>query len=112
MGMTVYSQEQYYIQEVRSNTKKGYIIANKNKEFHDGHSHLNNFKAAKYVLNLAVKEKMPHDLDTYRMISLYRILEDGPFREKVLKLIETRAQKKKDMYFNVAAKESRIPKIP
>lgn len=29
MGMTVYSQEQYYIQEVRSNTKKGYIIANK-----------------------------------------------------------------------------------
>ena len=106
MGMTVYSQEQYYIQEVRSNTKKGYIIANKNKEFHDGHSHLNNFKAAKYVLNLAVKEKLPHDLDTYR------ILEDGPFREKVLKLIETRAQKKKDMYFNVAAKESRIPKIP
>ena len=106
MDMTVYSQEQYYIQEVRSNTKKGYIIANKNKEFHD------NFKAAKYVLNLAVKEKLPHDLDTYRMISLYRILEDGPFREKVLKLIETRAQKKKDMYFNVAAKESRIPKIP
>lgn len=54
---------------------------------------------------------MPHDLDTYRMISLYRILEDGPFREKVLKLIETKIQKKKDMYFNVSVKESRIPKI-
>ena len=107
MGKIVYSHKQYYIQEVYSGTKKGYIIANHNKEFVKGHSHLNNFKSAKYVLFLAEKEKLPNDLDMYRMKSLHRILEDGPFREKVSQLIEQKSQKQKSLYINVAVKESK-----
>ena len=107
MGRIVFFHERYYIQEVYSGTKKGYILENRNKEFYDGHSHLNNFSAAKYILFLAVREKLPNDLDLYRMNSLYRILEEGPFREKVLGLIQQKTQKQKDMYINIAVKESK-----
>lgn len=107
MGKIVYSHNQYYIQEVYSGKQKGYILANHNKEFAKGHSHLNNFKSAKYILFLAEKEKLPNDLDTYRMNSLYRILEDGPFRDKVLNLLQQKAKSQKSVYVNVAVKESK-----
>lgn len=110
MGKIVYNHNQYYIQEVYSGKQKGYILANRNKNFADGHSHLNNFRAAKYVLFLAEKQKLPNDLDSYRMMSLYRILEDGPFREKVLQLIQQKAQKRKSAYVNVTVKETQNKK--
>lgn len=110
MGMIIYQHNQYYIQEVHSGKQKGFILANRNKEFSEGHSHLNNFKAAKYVLFLATKEKIPNDLDTYRMTSLYRILEDSPFREKVLKKVQQK-ERTRNMYENIAVKESKNKKI-
>lgn len=95
MGLIVYRHKQYYIQKVYSGTKIGYILANNHKVFADGHSHLNNFNSAKYVLYLATKEKIPENLDIYRMYSLYRILEDGPFRDRVLELIKQKEHKAK-----------------
>lgn len=106
MGTIIYNHNQYYIQEVYSRNKKGYILANSNKEFSEGHSHLNNFKAAKYIIFLAEKQKLPNDLDSYRMSSLYRILEDGPFREKVFNLIQQKEQKSKNVYINISVKET------
>lgn len=111
MGMIIYQHDQYYIQEVHSRKQKGFILANRNKEFSEGHSHFNNFKAAKYVLFLATKEKIPNDLDTYRMTSLYRILEDSPFREKVLELIQRKESKSRNVCVNIAVKESKNKKI-
>lgn len=92
MGMIVFRYKQYYIQEVFSGTKKEYILANNNKEFADGHTHLRNYKSAKYVLFLAANEIIPDGLDMYRIKSLYRILEDSPFKENVNDLIQMKKQ--------------------
>lgn len=111
MGKIIYRSEQYAIQEVQSGSKKGYILFNLSKEFREGHSHLNNFSSAKYIIFLAKKQKLPHDLDLYRLKSLYRILEDGNFREKVKELLEQKSKKEVKKYVNVAIKASTNPSI-
>lgn len=101
MSRIIYSKKEYCIIEVFSASKKGFIIFNKNKPFEEGHTHLNNYNAAKYIINLAVAKKIPLDLDQYRMESLYRILPDSDYRYKVSIILQNKKNKTKTYYFNL-----------
>lgn len=79
----IYSKHSYNIYKASD----GYIIHNTVKEFQDGHTHLNSFKAAKYLVDLAIHRSIPYHLDRYRLISLSRITEDDIYREKILELV-------------------------
>lgn len=104
MGKIIYQHNQYAIQEVFTYQKKGYILFNTKKEFQDGHTHLNNLKSAKYLIMLAEKQKLPLDLDLYRLESLIRVLEDGSLRNKALELLDVKKKKETKKYINIHKK--------
>lgn len=71
----------------------GFIIHNTAKEFKDGHTHLNSFKSAKYLVDLAIHKSIPYHLDRYRLISLSRITEDEEYKRKILELLQNKRTK-------------------
>ena len=85
----VYSKQAYNIYQ----SSDGYIVHNTLKDFQSGHTHLNSFKSAKYLIDLALHRSIPYHLDRYRLISLSRITEDESYREKILELIQNKREK-------------------
>jgi hypothetical protein len=85
----VYSKHSYNIYKVSD----GYIVHNTVKDFQKGHTHLNSFKSAKYLIDLAVHRSIPYHLDRYRLISLSRITEDEKYKEKILELVGNKKNK-------------------
>lgn len=85
----VYSKQIYNIYRVSN----GYIVHNTVKDFQAGHTHLNSFKSAKYLIDLALHRSIPYHLDRYRLISLSRITEDDSYKEKILELIRNKRDK-------------------
>lgn len=90
----IYSKKHFNIYRVST----GYIVHNTIKDFADGHTHLNGFESAKYIIDLALHKSIPHHLDRYRLVSLTRITEDAEYAEKINELLANK--KNKDMYYN------------
>ncbi len=90
MGNQVYSRNEFMIISV----SRGFIIINRIKGFKTGHTHLKNFKTAKYLIDLAIHKKVPNHLSPYLLTSLGRITGDEVYKEKVLSLRDTKNDKK------------------
>lgn len=80
----------------------GFIIHNTAKEFKDGHTHLNSFKSAKYLVDLVIHKSIPYHLDRYRLISLTRITEDEEYKRKIMELLQNK--RPKSNYINCGRK--------
>lgn len=82
---------------IYSNMNGGYIVHNTKKEFQDGHTHINNFKTAKYIAYLALYKKMPKNnhLSDYLIESVIRISDDNVYIHKIKHLREINESKKK-----------------
>lgn len=85
----VYSKKNFNIYRVAT----GYIVHNTDKEFVNGHTHLNGFESAKYVIDLALHKSIPYHLDRYRLISLTRITDDESYANKILELLDHKRTK-------------------
>lgn len=85
----IYSKNSYHIYKASS----GYIVYNTNKEFQDGHTHLNSFKSAKYLIDLSLHKSIPFHLDRYRLLSLSRITDDESYRTKIMDLLTNKKSK-------------------
>ena len=94
MGNQVYSKNEYMIIKV----SKGFVIINRTKKFEDGHTHLRSFKTAKFLIDLAIHKNMPHHLSPYLLTSLSRITADENYKQKVLALVESKDNRKKQRY--------------
>ena len=75
------------------NAGNGYIIHNIKKEFSQGHTHINNFKTAKYLVDLSIHKSMPHHLHHYFLVSLKRLSDDDEYTKKLSELIEVKEKK-------------------
>ena len=73
---------------IYSNFKNGYIIHNTHKPFETGHTHINNYKTAKYIAYLALNKKLPkyNHLSNYLYESLIRISTDKKYINKIQEL--------------------------
>lgn len=60
-----------------------YIIHNSKKEFSDGHTHINNYKTAKWLINLAIHKSIPNRKKKYFLESLIRISTDNTYRNSL-----------------------------
>lgn len=79
-----------------------YILMNKRKRFKDGHTHLHNFKTAKWLADLYRHRRLPRNLhSSYLLESLMRISSDPVYTDKVKSLMEVRKRKSKSYYINV-----------
>lgn len=80
MGSIVYSKRQYRIYKECD----GYIVHNLHKNFNNGHTHINNYNIAKYILNMAIHRSIPHKrIGNYLIDSLIRLSTD---RSYIMKL--------------------------
>lgn len=93
----VYAEREYNIYLQYGKQGKGYIVHNTEKSFMDGHSHINNFNTAKYIVKLCKNKRIPYHLSKYLLISLYRVSNDNEYREKINILLvnKTNNQKQK-----------------
>lgn len=78
--------------------KGAYIVYNKNKPFETGHSHVNSFKTAKYIVHLAVTLTVPKHLSLYLYESLIRISSDKQYKQAIYKKIDEDTLKKSQYY--------------
>lgn len=82
----IYSKGNFNI--YRSRYKKcGYIIHNNDKEFKDGHTHIQSFRVAKEIVNSAIKNKVPKHFSIYFLVSLIRISTDDEYISRIRKQI-------------------------
>ena len=64
----------------------GYVIHNTNKEFKNGHTHVNNFYKAKILVIMAIKREIDDKLSKRDIQSLIRLTNDNRYRNKLLEL--------------------------
>lgn len=70
---TIYRKKNYSIYKVKKNQ---YIVHNTNKIFKEGHTHINNYHAAKMIIQLSITKTIPLHLSKYLLESIIRISED------------------------------------
>ena len=70
-----------------------FIIHNTRCELSQAHTHINNFKTAKYLVDLAIHRSIPHHLHHYFLVSLYRLSDDEEYTRKIKALIDAKENK-------------------
>ena len=80
-----------------------FIIHNTKCEFSQSHTHINNFKTAKYLVDLAIHRSIPHHLHHYFLVSLYRLSDNEEYTRKIKALIDAKENKwgNKQNYKNI-----------
>lgn len=78
----------FLIKEVRSRTRTGYIVINKNKKFEEGHTHLKSYKLCKEAIKYVESNIIPTNKNIYFLDSLIRLSTDKKYIEKVEMLIQ------------------------
>lgn len=63
-----------------------FIIHNTNKEFQEGHTHINNYHTAKWLIDLCIHETIPNRKMDYFIESLIRISNSQSYIRKLEKI--------------------------
>ena len=77
----------------------GFIIYNHAKPFKEGHTHIEHYRTATWLVDLVIKKKLPYDLCRYHLESLRRLSTDETYQRKIMELLESKKQRKQ-MYYN------------
>ena len=85
----IYAKENFIIVSMDNE----YIVINKNKKFKAGHTHIKNFKTAKYLIDMVIHKRIPYHLPIYLLISLRRLSDDELYTYKINGLIENKLDK-------------------
>lgn len=72
-----------------------FIIHNNKLDFNSHHTHIRNFKTAKYIIDLAIHKSIPKHLSNYLLTSLIRISDDEEYIEKLNTMILSNKEKRK-----------------
>lgn len=97
MGNQIYSRNEYTVYRAGSS----FVVLNRRKFFSEGHTHLNSFSSAKYIIDLAIRGRIPNHLSPYLLTSLYRISEDEVYRGRLTSLIAGKMNRRQK-YTNTA----------
>jgi hypothetical protein len=97
MGTQIYAKKNFIIIDM----DEGYIVVNKDKEFKQGHTHITNFKTAKYLIDMVTHSRIPYHLPVYLLVSLQRLSTDERYKEKIEELIVNKKDKE-NKYVNRA----------
>lgn len=96
----VYEKEEFIILKVHSGKKVGYIAYNTDKEWKDGHTHLDSFDMAKTIISNIIKFKKPKTSNMYLLKSHIRLSNDPEYTKYIEELIESKKSKCKQTYRN------------
>lgn len=91
----VYKKKQFVIY---SDLDGNYIVHNTNKEFAQGHTHLKNYKTAKFIVDLAFHKSLPKKkLNTYLYNSIIRISNDNMYKNNIRRMRDEVNKTRKNM---------------
>lgn len=68
--------------------REGFIVHNTHKEFSKGHTHINNYHTAKYLIAMSLKKEVPYHASSYIYGSLIRLAEDQSYIQRITKKME------------------------
>lgn len=84
-GRIVYSKKNMRIYRINPNA---FIVHNENKDFKSGHTHINNYNTAKYILNLVYHSSIPQKkISNYLLESIIRLSTDKYYIEQIKQLM-------------------------
>lgn len=92
----VYAKNEYVI--LYSEHNNNYTVYNTKKEWENGHTHINSFKQAQYLIDCCIKYKVPDKTNKYFLVSLTRITNDKKYRDRVQRKIDNIGAKQN--YYN------------
>lgn len=72
-----------------------YIIHNTKKDFNVGHTHINNYKTAVFLIDLSLHKSIPRHICNYFLESLCRISDDKKYIQKLKLIIQQRENERK-----------------
>lgn len=93
----IYAKENFIITSIENE----FIVINKDKKFKYGHTHIRNFKTAKYLIDMVIHKRMPFHLPVYLLKSLQRLSDDMEYVARIEELIQNKLNKKQK-YVNSA----------
>ena len=84
MSRKIFQRKEYSIYRCSD----GFVIHNTNKEFENGHTHVNNFYKAKILVIMAIKREIDSKLTKHDIESLMRITNDNRYRNQLRDLLK------------------------
>ena len=82
----VYAKQHYII--LYSEERDNYTVYNTKVEWERGHTHINTYKQAQYLIDCALNKKVPDKVNKYFLVSLTRIVTDKKHKEQIERKIE------------------------
>ena len=82
-----------------SKEHKNYVVYNLKKEWENGHTHIDKYEQALYLIDCVIKSKIPKKVNKYFLVSLTRLAKDKKYIEKVQRIID--GEEPKQNYRNV-----------
>ncbi len=77
MNNIVYSKKNFNVYKMSNNQ---FIVHNINKDFKHGHTHVNNFNTAKYIVNMAYHKSFPEKrISKWLLESIIRVSENKAY---------------------------------
>lgn len=75
-----------------------YIVINTKKPFEEGHTHVQHYNTAMYLVDCALHKKMPKKVNRYFLVSLTRISKDTKYKERLQRILD--GEEPKEVYVN------------
>ena len=82
-----------------SKENDNYVVYNLRKEWKDGHTHVNKYEQALYLIDCVTKRKIPKRVNKYFLISLIRLSKDDKYINKIQRIVD--GEEPKQNYRNV-----------
>lgn len=79
----------------KDNDSKGeYIVYNTKKEWAEGHTHIDKYERALYLIDCCIKKKIPKKTNDYFLISLTRLTRDEKYKKQIQHILDGEEPKK------------------
>lgn len=90
----VYRKKNYRIYDVGEE----FVIHNTSYDFESHHTHINNFKTCKYIIDLCLHRTVPYHLSDYLLISILRLSDDEEYKSKIRKVLDENKRRRQYRY--------------
>lgn len=65
-----------------------YVVYNTKKEWRYGHTHIHTYKQALYLVDCVLQNKIPHKVNRYFLVSLYRVTSNKKEQELIKRVLD------------------------
>lgn len=92
----VFQKKEYKVFHCIENSN--YIVINTKKQFEEGHTHVQHYNTAMYLVDCAIHKKIPKKVNRYFLVSLTRISKDTKYKERIQRILD--GEEPKEVYVN------------